>query len=486
MNVSALMTDFYELTMMYGYIKTNNNPRVVFDMFYRTNPFNGGYVVFTGLHDLIKRIETFTFSKTDIDYLRELGNFDEDFLSFLADFSFKGDVWAMEEGSIVFPGEPLIRIEATLVEAQLIEGMLLNTINFQSLIATKASRLAHATKGAPIMEFGLRRAQGSDGALTASRAAFIGGCSATSNTLAGKVFNIPVAGTMAHSWIMSHQSELESFRNFATLYPDNAVLLIDTYDTLGSGIENAIIVGKELQARGKHISVRIDSGDLSYLSREIRKKLDEAGLYESKIVVSNDLTEEIIETLVYDEVPIDSYGIGTHLVTGGTQSSLNGVYKLSCMSKEEGINIPVMKISNSFEKATNPGRKQVYRFFDKEGGAMGDLITLESEEVIVGEDIVFHHPTSEADYFTLKSSRYVSVKPMLSLYMEKGIKVGKNINIKKIQGEVKKNLATFHSSYKRMINPHIYKVSLSKDLKQLKTDLVITAKQKQEASRENK
>lgn len=316
MSVSALMTDFYELTMMYGYAKSNNNPKVVFDMFYRTNPYNGGYVVFTGLHDLLKRIEAFTFSKSDIEYLRGLNSFDEEFLSYLEDFSFKGDVYAMDEGSIVFPGEPLIRVESSLMEAQLIEGMLLNTINFQSLIATKASRLYHSTKGAPMMEFGLRRAQGPDGALTASRAAFIGGCSATSNTLAGKVFNIPVAGTMAHSWIMSYESELEAFRLFANLYPDNAVLLIDTYDTLGSGIDNAIIVGKELQQKGKHISVRIDSGDLSYLSREIRRKLDESGLTDSKIVVSNDLTEEIIDTLVNDKVPIDSYGIGTHLVTG--------------------------------------------------------------------------------------------------------------------------------------------------------------------------
>ena len=485
MRESALMTDFYELTMMYGYVKSNNNPKVVFDMFYRTNPFNGGYVVFTGLHDLIKRIEHFTFSKTDVDYLRTLNTFDEDFLSYLENFTFTGDLYAMAEGSIVFPGEPLIRIESTLMEAQLIEGMLLNTINFQSLVATKASRLAKATKGAPIMEFGLRRAQGPDGALTASRAAFIGGCSSTSNTLAGKVFNIPVAGTMAHSWIMSYGSELEAFRTYAHLYPDNAVLLIDTYDTLGSGIENAIIVGKELQAMGKDISVRIDSGDLSYLSREIRKKLDENGLINSKIVVSNDLTEEIVETLVYDKVPIDAYGIGTHLVTGGNQSSLNGVYKLSAICRKGEPLTPVMKISNSFEKATNPGRKQVYRFYDKEGLAIGDLITLDSEKVNPSEDIVFHHPTSEADYFTLKHSKYVTVKPMLSLYMKDGVRIGKAVSIKKIQEDVEQNLSYFHPSHKRMINPHIYKVSLSKELKQLKTQLVIEAKERKEAQRDN-
>lgn len=485
MKESALMTDFYELTMMYGYVKSHNNPRVVFDMFYRTNPYNGGYVVFTGLHDLIKRIEHFTFSKTDIDYLRTLDTFDEDFLTYLTHFTFTGDIYAMDEGSIVFPGEPLIRIESTLVEAQLIEGMLLNTINFQSLIATKASRLAQASKGAPLMEFGLRRAQGPDGALTASRAAFIGGCASTSNTLAGKVFNIPVAGTMAHSWIMSYESELEAFQTYARLYPDNAVLLIDTYDTLGSGIENAIIVGKELQAMGKHISVRLDSGDLSYLSREIRKKLDENGLTESQIIASNDLTEEIIETLVADKVPIDSYGIGTHLVTGGNQSSLNGVYKLSAICRENTPVLPVMKISNTFEKATNPGRKQVYRFFDKDGLALGDLVALDSEKIHSGEDVVFHHPIHEADYFTLKQSKYYTVKPMLSLYMKDGVKMGKITTIKKLQQDVVKNLNSFHSSHKRMINPHIYKVSLSKELKQLKTTLVIEAKEKKETARNN-
>lgn len=484
MKDSALMTDFYELTMMYGYIKSDNNPRVVFDMFYRTNPYNGGYVVFAGLHDLIKRIENFSFSTQDIKYLRNLNQFDEDFLTYLTHFTFTGDMYAMDEGSIVFPGEPLIRVESTLVEAQLIEGMLLNTINFQSLVATKASRLAKAAKGAPLMEFGLRRAQGPDGALSASRAAYVGGCTSTSNTLAGKVCDIPVSGTMAHSWVMSYESELEAFQTYAHLYPDNAVLLIDTYDTLGSGIDNAIIVGKELQKRGKHISVRLDSGDLSYLSREIRKKLDDHGLTDSKIVASNDLTEEIIETLVADEVPIDAYGIGTHLVTGGSQSSLNGVYKLSAICKKGIPLLPVMKISNSFEKATNPGRKQVYRFFDKDGLALGDLITLDSERIQEGEDVVFHHPSIAADYFTLKHSKYYTMKPMLTLYVKDGVKVGKNKTLQTIQKEVVQNLESFHQSHKRMINPHIYKVSLSKELKQLKTQLVIEAKEKKESLRE--
>ncbi len=481
MDYSALTTDFYELTMMYGYFKKDINPKVVFDMFYRTNPFNGGYVVFTGLNDLIRNIEAFSFSASDIEYLRGLGKFDDEFLSYLATFKFSGDIYAMEEGSIAFPNEPLIRIEGSLVETQLIEGMLLNTINFQSLIATKASRMVHAAKGAPILEFGLRRAQGGDGALCASRAAFVGGCVATSNTLAGKAFDIPASGTMAHSWIMSIGDELEAFRIFADLYPDNAVLLIDTFDTLGSGIEHAITVGLELKEKGKKLSVRIDSGDLSYLSREIRKRLDDAGLEDAKIVVSNDLTEEIIETFVSDSVPIDVYGIGTHLVTGGNQSSLNGVYKLAATCSEDGTANPVMKLSNSFEKATNPGRKQVYRFFDKDGLALGDLITLEKESIAAGEDIVFHHPVTDADYFMLRGRRYDSFKPLLNLIMKEGKRTEEAVSLREIQSRVKKNLESFHPSYLRMINPHIYKVSLSKELKDLKTDLVLQAKEKQEA-----
>ena len=473
MVLSALSTDFYELTMMQGYFLTKNNPRVVFDMFYRTNPFNGGYVIFAGLNDLLKRLETFTFSKGDIEYLRSLGRFHGDFLEYLEDFKFMGTIHAMDEGTVVFPGEPLIRVEATMMEAQLIEGMLLNTINFQSLIATKASRVHHAANGGAIMEFGLRRAQGPDGAISASRAAFIGGCSATSNTLAGKVFGIPVAGTMAHSWVMSFESELEAFRAFADIYPNNTILLIDTYDTLGSGIENAILVGKELKKKGLVVGVRIASGDLSYLSREIRKKLDEAGLAEAKITVSNDLTEEIIETLIHDEVPIDSWGIGTHLVTGGNQSSLNGVYKLSSRQLPDGSWLPTMKISNSFEKATNPGRKQVWRFTDSDGAALGDLITLEHEELSGDRDYIFHHPFNQADFFTMKLGRYAKVTPLLTLHMANGERIGHSVPLKKIQRHVKENLNTLHKTYRRMINPHIYKVSLSAELKSLKTQLAM-------------
>ena len=478
MEQTALQTDFYELTMAQGYFLTRHNPQVIFDMFYRNNPYNGGYVIFAGLSDLIEKLLHFSFTPGDIAYLKELNRFDPRFLEYLEGFKFTGTMYAMDEGTVVFPSEPLIRIETNWIEAQLIEGMLLNTINFQSLIATKTSRMSIATNYGQIMEFGLRRAQGPNGALSASKAAFIGGASATSNTLAGKYYNIPVAGTMAHSWIMAFEDELKAFREFADIYPDNCILLIDTYDTLGSGIENAIIVGKELKKKGKRLGVRIDSGDLSYLSREIRKKLDEHDLTDARIYVSNDLTEEIIEALVRDQVPIDSWGVGTHLVTGGVQSSLNGVYKLSAKQASDGSFIPTMKISNSFEKATNPGIKQVWRFYDSEHLAIADLIALDDENVETGMDIIFHHPANEADYFVIKAARQAYCKPMLVLQMKDGKPANKAKSINELQQAVRNSLSTFHGSYKRMINPHIYKVSLSRKLKDLKMRLTIEGRQK--------
>ncbi|MGE4454149.1 MAG: nicotinate phosphoribosyltransferase [Sphaerochaeta sp.] len=478
MQISALTTDFYELTMMQGYFSNNHNPNVVFDMFYRTNPFEGGYVVFAGLHELIDKLESLSFSKEDISYLRGLGKFTPAFLDYLAEYQFSGDLYAMEEGTVVFPGEPLLRIHTNLIEAQLIEGLLLNTLNFQSLIATKAARMSLASNRGLLMEFGLRRAQGSDGALSASRAAFIGGCQVTSNTLAGKTYNIPVAGTMAHSWIMSFESELDSFRAYAELYPDNTVLLIDTYDTLGSGIDNAIIVGLEQKKKGKKIGVRIDSGDLSYLPRVIRKRLDAAGLEDATIVVSNDLTEAIVQTLVQDGVPIDSWGIGTHLVTGGSQSSLNGVYKLAAKEGNDGLFIPTMKISNSFEKTTNPGIKQVYRFSDNEAGSLADLITLEKEKINLGKKYTFYHPFAEADFFEMECTRYTGIQKLINKQMEGGKRIGSKPSLQDIQGYVQRELNTFHKSYLRQINPHIYKVSLSAKLKKLKMELLVAQRRK--------
>lgn len=477
MTTSALITDFYELTMMQGYFLEKHNPKVVFDMFYRNNPYRGGYTIFTGLEELIDKLESLAFSKEDIEYLKALNVFDDGFLQYLESYSFKGDIYAFDEGTPAFPGEPLIRVETDLMDAQLNESLLLNTVNFQTLIATKASRMTLATKGkGAIMEFGLRRAQGEDGAHAATRASFVGGAKVTSNTYAGKKYGIPVAGTMAHSWIMSYSSELEAFRRFSEIYPDNCILLIDTYDTLGSGIEAAIIVGKEMKEKGKRIGVRIDSGDLSYLTKAIRQKLDDAGLNDATICVSNDLTEEIILTLVNDGAPIDSWGIGTHLVTGGSQSSLNGVYKLAA-KEEDGVFIPTMKVSNSYEKTTNPGIKQVNRFFDRNGNALGDLITLTDEKLEENKTYTFFHPFSTQDFFIMKAESYSKIKPLLNLKMKEGKRVEPKKSLQDIQKGSSLMLSSFDKSYKRQINPHIYKVSLSKKLRDLKTDLIVKKKE---------
>ena len=469
MKYSGLFTDFYELTMMQGYLLHGKDEEVVFDMFFRRQPFAGGYSVFTGLSDILDILENIQFSKEDLTYLKSFKIFKDDFLEYLKEFKFTGNVYAMDEGSIIFPNEPILRIHSTIIEAQLIESLILNTINFQTLIATKAARVSYAAEESTILEFGLRRAQGFDGALSASRAAFIGGSNATSNTLAGKKYGIPVKGSMAHSWIMAFDSELEAFRKFTELYPDSTILLIDTYDTLGSGIKNAIIVGLEQKKIGKSISVRLDSGDFFYLSREIRKRLDKAGLKDSKIVVSNDLDEEIIHQLLTDGASIDTWGVGTNLVTGGTNSSFGGVYKLAAKKVDNKI-IPTIKVSNNAVKTTNPGIKQVYRFYNKDGSAAADLIALEEEERPKTRPYTFYHPMYFHDKFTL--SNYGKVKAMLSLQMENGKQIKDTPPIKDLQKRVKDNLKCFDTSYKRIINPHIYKVSLSEKLKSLKAELL--------------
>ena len=350
-----------------------------------------------------------------------------------------------------------MRIESSLIDCQLVEAFVLNTLNFQTLIATKANRMVYATRGkGAIMEFGLRRAQGENGAHAASRAAYIGGTKVTSNTYAGKKYG----------------SEEEAFRQYASIYPDNAVLLIDTYDTLGSGIEAAIKIGLEQKAKGKRIGVRIDSGDLNYLPRVIRDRLDKAGLTDATICVSNDLTEEIIQTLVADGVPIDSWGIGTHLVTGGTQSSLNGVYKLAA-KQENGVFEPTLKVSNSFEKTTNPGIKQVYRFYDENDNALADLITLDDEEVRNDVNHTFFHPFSMGDFFVMRKGSYKYSRPLLSQKMKDGRRISEKRELHEIQAYAASSLEHFHKSYKRQINPHIYKVSLSRRLRDLKMDLIL-------------
>ncbi len=473
MIISALTTDFYELTMIQGYYKKKINTPVVFDMFYRTNPYNGGYCIFAGIEEVINKLENFCFTDDDIKYLKSLGSFDDDFLNYLKTFKFTGTIYSVKEGNVVFANEPLIRIHTNLIEAQLVETMILNTINFQTLIATKASRIKIAAKDSSVLEFGMRRAQG-DGHFSATRSAYIGGCDATSNTIAGKKYNIPVSGTMAHSWIMSFEKEIDAFREFANIYPDNASFLLDTYDTLKSGLVNAIIVGKELKAKGKNFSVRLDSGDISYLSKKIRKALDENGLEKAKIVASNDLNENIIYQLNSDNVPIDIWGVGTSLSTGGSQAALNGVYKLC-----EKDNTPTLKISNSAGKTTNPGVKNIYRFFDSNDEAIADYICLESEKCPKNsEEYVFYHPFIDEDYFIMHKNKAVKIEPLLIKTMEKGKRIYKEKTLDEIKEYSKTQLNRFHKSYKRQIYPHVYKVSHSKELKELKRNLIIEYKNK--------
>jgi nicotinate phosphoribosyltransferase len=439
-------------------------------MFFRNQPFGSGFSIFAGLDSLLEALADFQFHREDLEYLRSLGLFSEEFLDYLQDFRFSGSIYAMREGTVVFPGEPLLRVHSNLIEAQLIESVLLNIINFQCLVATKAARIYHATDEGKLLEFGLRRAQGWDGALTASRAAFIGGASATSNTLAGKVYGIPVSGTMAHSWVMAFESELESFEKFAELYPHKSILLIDTYDTLGSGIENAIKVGKRLKEQGHSIGVRLDSGDLSYLSGKIRTRLDDAGLEDALITASNDLNEEIIHQLVTDGAPIDMWGVGTHLVTGGNSASFSGVYKLAAKERD-GLMIPTIKVSNTIEKTTEPGIKQVYRFYDRDGYTIADLVTLDEESFNPHRPHVFYHPKyPDSSHFTLSS--YGSATPLLEQKMAEGKIVARRPSLEEIRAHTIEQLAAFDRSYKRIINPHIYKISLSTALKNLKLRMI--------------
>lgn len=472
---SGLLTDLYELTMAQGYFLQGMRTPAVFDLFFRTQPFGGGFTVFAGLGDALPALESLRFSADDIDYLRGLGGFHPEFLDYLAEFRFRGDMYAADEGTVVFPDEPIVRVHGDIIEGQLVETLLLAVLNFQTLIATKAARIHVATGGrGGIMEFGMRRAQGLDGAMSASRAAYIGGCSATSNTMAGKRLGIPVSGTMAHSWVMAFSDELAAFEAYAALYPDNCILLIDTYDTLGSGIRNAIRVGKRLAREGRPIGVRIDSGDLHYLSLEVRRQLDEAGLTDAKIVVSNELDERIIHQLVTDGAPIDLWGVGTKLVTGGDTSSLSGVYKL-VSTAIDGEPVPVLKLSNTPEKATNPGVKQVYRFFDDGNGMLADLIVLESEnrEFLAQRKggIVFHHPAMlEEGHFTL--SGWKDVQPLLRRRMRGGRVTAESPGLSAIRDHAIEQVGRLDPSYLRFLNPHIYKVSLSSGLRRLKSELI--------------
>lgn len=469
MNNSALFTDFYELTMAQGYWKRQSNHKAVFDMFFRRQPFSGGFSVFSGLDPLLDAIESFRFSPEDIAFLDSQKKFEQGFLDYLSNFRFTGEIHAMKEGTIVFPNEPLLRIHANIIEAEIIEGLILNTINFQSLISTKTARVFLAANRGSLMEFGLRRAQGYDGAMSASRAAYIGGATGTSNTLAGKEFGIPVMGTMAHSWIMSFPSEEEAFDAYAEIYPDSSVFLIDTYNTLESGVKAAIASGKRLAAKGHGFGVRLDSGDIEYLSNEVRKALDEAGLDKATITVSNELTEEIIESLVLNKAPINSWGVGTHMVTGGDEASFTGVYKLAARAESNGQLIPTMKLSDNPEKTTNPGIKQVWRLYDEKGTIKADALSLEDSPVIAGQAAKFYHPTNDLQSFQFMPS---AVEGLLEPVMSQGKRLKPHTPLVEIRERVQGGLSHLDRTYQRILNPHVYKVSLSEELRTLKLEML--------------
>jgi nicotinate phosphoribosyltransferase len=471
----ALLTDFYELTMMQGYVLTRPGEEGIFDLFFRRQPFGGGFTVFAGLEPLIQALQNLRFTPEDLDYLASLKVFRKEFLDYLTGFRFSGDLYAFPEGSLVFPNEPLLRVQGPIAEGQYLESLALNLVNFQSLIATKAARVRLAARAGTVLEFGLRRAHGPDGAVSAARAAYIGGTGATSNLLAGRQLGIPVGGTMAHSWVLSFPSELAAFRRYAELYPDPCVLLVDTYDTLRSGVPNAVRVFRELKAKGfSRFGIRLDSGDLEYLSKEARKMLDSGGVAEAKIYASNELDEWIIQQILENGAPVDAFGVGSKLVTGSPDPFLTGVFKLSARRDGAGYK-PCMKVSNHPDKTTLPGIKNVYRFCDRDGGILGDLIYLEEEEEELAgrierrEPIRFNHPTLEGVHIVLRD--YTRAQRMLEPVVLDGNPVRPSPLLPEIRGKAKQGLERLHPTYKRLLNPHVYKVSLSDRLKALKKDL---------------
>jgi len=457
---TAIYTDYYQLTMAQGYYlsgraKTNS----CFDYFFRENPFSGGYTLFAGLSDVLELVEGYHFGGEDIGFLREQG-FREEFLEFLRTFRFQGTIHSVREGEVVFPVEPILRVEGSIIEAQVIETLLLNLINFESLIATKASRIRTAAGNRRVVDFGLRRAQGLGG-IHASKAAIIGGVDATSNVYTAFHHALVVSGTQAHSWVQSFGDELSAFRKYAEIYPDKCALLVDTYNTMKSGLPNAIIVAKELEQKGHRLlAIRLDSGDLAYLSKHARAKLDEAGLQYVKIVVSNQLDEHVIRSLLVEqEAPIDIFGVGTRLITGQSSSALDGVYKLSMSDGE-----PRLKFSENYTKLTLPGVKNVFRFTNGDGLFYADAITLVEE----GSPEMILHPLFPEQRSSLQEC---TSEPLLHKVMEEGRIIHKQ-STKESAAYARERLSHLAPEHKRFEYPHIYKVGVSQALMHLRTTLV--------------
>ncbi len=457
---SPLYTDLYQIAMGQAYFLDGTAEKpAVFDYFFRTIPFSGGYVVFAGLDPFLQAVENLKFSPEDLEYLRQIG-FRPDYLDYLENFRFGGDIYSVKEGEVVFPLEPVIRVEGRLFEAQLVETLLLNLVNYQSLIATKASRMRLAAGNRVLSDFGLRRAP-AHGGLLASRAAIIGGFDSTSNVEAARLFDLEPAGTMAHSFIESHGDEFQAFMKFVEANPERAILLVDTYDTLRSGVPNAIKAGLELEKRGFRLKgIRLDSGDLAYLSEKARAMLDEAGLHHVKIVASNLLDEQVIRSLIEQEAPIDIYGVGTKLVTGVPDAALDGVYKLSVFDGQ-----PRMKLSDNLTKTTLPGRKQVTRFRDAEGFFMADAIQLADEPV---PERMFH-PVEPGKSLDLKAYQ----DDLLLKKVMSGGRLQKTITpVTEIAAYARRRLQQLPPEHKRFEYPHVYKVGLSHKLLNLRNELM--------------
>ncbi len=471
----TLLTDFYELTMMQGYYEQGQNETVVFDVFYRQNPCNGGYAVCAGLAQVIEYVKGLNFTYEDVDYLRSLGIFSEDFLNYLGGFHFTGDIYAIPEGTIIFPKEPLLKIIAPIMEAQLVETAILNIINHQSLIATKTSRVVFAADGDGVMEFGLRRAQGPDAGLYGARAAMIGGCVGTSNVLAGQLFDVPVLGTHAHSWIMSFKDEYTAFKTYAELYPDNCTLLVDTYDTLKSGVPNAIRVFQEMRDSGKKLTkygIRLDSGDLAYLSKEARKMLDAAGFETAVIAASNDLDEYLLHDLKVQGAAITSWGVGTNLITSKDCPSFGGVYKLAAIRNEDGEFVPKIKLSENTEKITNPGNKTIYRIYDKTTGKIrADLICFAHETFDTSKDLVIFDPIETWKKTRLIGGSYMMREILLPIF-KNGECVYQSPSVTKIAEYCKQEKKTLWEETKRLFYPHNVYVDLSDELYTVKKELL--------------
>ena len=471
----TLLTDLYELTMMQGYYEKGQNENVIFDVFFRQSPCNNGYSVCAGLDQVIDYIKNLHFTYDDVDYLRGLGIFKEDFLHYLSGFHFSGDIYAIPEGTVVFPKEPLLKVVAPIMEAQLVETAILNIINHQSLIATKTSRIVFAANGDGIMEFGLRRAQGPDAGLYGARAAMIGGCVGTSNVLAGQMFDVPVMGTHAHSWIMSFPDEYTAFKTYAEMYPDNCTLLVDTYDTLKSGVPNAIRVFQEFKDAGKPLikyGIRLDSGDLAYLSKEARKMLDEAGFPEATICASNDLDEFLLHDLKMQGAAIDSCGVGTNLITSKDCPSFGGVYKLAAIQNEKGEFVPKIKISENTEKITNPGNKTIYRIYEKASGKIkADLICFADEVIDPKQDLLLFDPMDTWKKTKLAGGTY-TVREILLPIFKNGECLYKSPTLKEIAAYCREEKDTLWDETKRLFYPHRVYVDLSQKLYDVKQSLL--------------